>query len=222
MQSVTDHLSGLAHRRRLFDALDAYFAQPSADRPRLALLFIDLNGFKRINDAFGHPVGDHVLRLVSARLVAAVRPSDLIARAGGDEFVAMLIGASAQDATEIAMRLGTGLDQPFALDSVTADIGASIGIALAPEDATDSAGLMARADAAMYRAKRDGSRHARYDPRPRRRWQQAGAGRGSDGSDRPRSAAAALPAPAGSALDQISAVEALVRWQHPVHGLIPR
>ena len=80
---MTDSLTGLPNRRRLFEALDAYFAQPSAERPNLAFLFIDLNGFKRINDSFGHPAGDTILRQVSARLQESLLPSGLLARLGG-------------------------------------------------------------------------------------------------------------------------------------------
>ena len=77
-QSVTDSLTGLPNRRRLFAALDGYFAQTPAERPELALLFIDLNGFKRINDSFGHPVGDELLKQISVRLEQSLRPSDLL------------------------------------------------------------------------------------------------------------------------------------------------
>lgn len=219
-QSVTDHLTGLANRRRLFDALDAFFDEAPDDRPQLAFLFIDLNGFKRVNDSFGHPVGDEVLKRVAARLAESLRPSDLLARIGGDEFAAMLVGAGSNAAGALADRIGASLDEPFTFDAVSAAIGASIGIALAPEDADDSDGLMRCADAAMYRAKLSSARSARYE-------------RTLDRGGNKLRLADELSAAIDSnqlilhyqpQLDlrshRITTVEALVRWRHPEHGLI--
>jgi len=219
-QSVTDHLTGLANRRRLFDALDAFFDEAPDERPQVAFLFIDLNGFKRINDSFGHPVGDEVLIRVSARLADSLRPSDLLARIGGDEFAAMLVGAGGDEAGALADRIGASLDEPFTFDAASAAIGASIGIALAPEDADDSDGLMRCADAAMYRAKLGSARWARYE-------------RSLDRGGNKLRLADELSAAIDSdqlvlhyqpQLDlrshRIATVEALVRWRHPEHGLI--
>jgi diguanylate cyclase (GGDEF)-like protein len=220
-QSMTDSLTGLANRRRLFEALDAYFAQPPAERPDLAFLFIDLNGFKRINDSFGHPAGDTILRQVSARLQESLLPSGLLARLGGDEFAAMLVGCGAEEAAGQADRLSHSLDEAFALETVTATISASIGIAIAPADATDSIGLMRCADTAMYRAKRGPVPSASYE------WAL------EQGGDRLRLADQLSAAIDGDELvlhfqpqldlrtDEITAVEALIRWRHPEHGLIP-
>ena len=115
-QAVTDHLTGLANRRRLFVALKALFAEPLEDRPCCAFLFIDLNGFKSVNDSFGHSVGDDVLGRVGRRLQDALRPGDLLARVGGDEFAALVIDAGSEKALEIAGRLSASLVEPFALD----------------------------------------------------------------------------------------------------------
>ncbi|MGB9183305.1 MAG: bifunctional diguanylate cyclase/phosphodiesterase [Solirubrobacteraceae bacterium] len=219
-QSVTDHLTGLANRRRLFGALDALFAEPAEERPAFALLFIDLNGFKRINDSFGHPVGDEVLGRVGRRLQASLRPGDLLARVGGDEFAGLVIGAGSDDALAIARNLSASLVRPFALDAVRAGIGASIGIALAPGDGDDPDGMMACADAAMYRAKLDGVPFARYDRALDR------------GGDKLRLADELSAAIASDELTlhyqpqlelaqrRVATVEALVRWPHPEHGLI--
>jgi diguanylate cyclase (GGDEF)-like protein len=219
-QSVTDSLTGLANRRRLFEALDGYFAQPRAERPELAFLFIDLNGFKRINDCFGHPVGDEVLKQISARLGESLRPSDLFARLGGDEFVAILIGAGRDKAAATADRLSVSLHEPFLLDAVAAAIDASIGIAIAPTDAGDGGELMQCADAAMYRAKLESTPFAIYDPTHDR------------GANKLRLADELSAAIDGDELilhyqpqlnlhsNEITTVEALVRWPHPEHGLI--
>jgi diguanylate cyclase (GGDEF)-like protein len=229
-QSITDYLTGLGNRRHLFAALDALFADADADAdadgdgdgysPRLAFLFIDLDGFKRINDVFGHPVGDEVLTQVAARFERSLRDSDLLVRVGGDEFVALLIDADADKAQEIAARLSHSLEEPFQLAAVTAWIGASVGIALGPDDATDAEGLMRCADVAMYRAKLDGAPYARYDHR---------LDRGGDKLQLADELQAALAA--GDLVlhyqpqlelrsGQVSTVEALVRWQHPEHGLV--
>ncbi len=219
-QSITDYLTGLGNRRRLFGALDALFADADGDPPQLAFLFIDLDGFKRINDAFGHPVGDEVLMQVATRFERSLRDHDLLVRLGGDEFAALLIDADADEAQEIAARLSHSLQEPFQLAAVTARIGASVGIALGPDDATDLEGLMRCADVAMYRAKLDGAAYARYDYRLDR------------GADKLQLADELQAAIAAGELvlhyqpqlelrsGQVSAVEALVRWQHPEHGLI--
>jgi diguanylate cyclase (GGDEF)-like protein len=220
-QSVTDHLTGLANRRRLFDAFDAFFAEPPGERPELAFLFIDLNGFKRVNDSFGHPVGDEVLKRVTTRLADSLRPSDLLARIGGDEFGAMLVDAGPDGALAVAAHLSASLDEPFTFDAVSAQISASIGIAIAPEDASDSEGLMRCADVAMYRAKLGSSRFARYERTLDR------------GGNKLRLADELSAAIDADELvlhyqpqldlrnDQVTTVEALVRWRHPEHGLIP-
>ncbi len=159
-QSVTDHLTGLGNRRRLFTLLDAYFAARgdpgNRDRP-LSFLFIDLDHFKEINDSFGHSAGDELLRQVGPRLAGALRSSDALVRVGGDELGVVITGAEPEYASAVAERLLAKLREPFNLGSVTVRISASIGVASAPGDASDSAGLLRCADLAMYRAKVNGT-----------------------------------------------------------------
>jgi diguanylate cyclase (GGDEF)-like protein len=220
-QSVTDHLTGLANRRRLFDALESYFAEPTEHRPELAFLFIDLNGFKQVNDSFGHPVGDELLKRVGARLEQSLRPADLLARLGGDEFAAMLVGAGADEAIAVASRVSESLDEAFKFDAVTAAISASIGITLAPPDAGDSDGLMSCADAAMYRAKLESSRFALYEPTLDRGGNKLRlADELSAGIERDELVLHYQPQ-VDLRSGEIATVEALVRWRHPEHGLIP-
>lgn len=216
--SMTDHLTGLDNRRRLFEALEAAFGGPPADQPALALLFIDLDGFKLVNDSFGHPVGDEVLRRVGARLHETLRPTDLLARVGGDEFAVALMGAGAAQATTVAAKLSASLERPFAIDHVS--VGASIGIALAPAHASDSAGLLRCADVAMYRAKVGTSSFALYEPTF------------ADGGNRLLTAdelSAAIDADEFTLHYQpqldlrtgdTCTFEALVRWRHPTLGLL--
>jgi diguanylate cyclase (GGDEF)-like protein len=166
-QSVTDELTGLGNRRYLFTVLDAFFADydVAAVQPRsLAFLFLDLNHFKEINDTFGHPVGDKLLKQLGPRLSACLREADLPIRLGGDEFVVVLMDGDAGYATAVAQRLTDRLAEPFVLDTVRVHISASIGIALAPTDATDAASLLWCADVAMYRAKLADTPFAIYQP----------------------------------------------------------
>lgn len=163
--SVTDFLTGLGNRRYLFQILNAFFAEADASGSgrRLAFLFIDLNGFKEINDSFGHPAGDEILRHMGERFSGALRPSDALVRLGGDEFAAVLLDADAERAETVAERLTASLQEPFALDSMSVRIEASIGIALAPAHASDAQTLVSGADLAMYRAKSGGRPFATYE-----------------------------------------------------------
>jgi diguanylate cyclase (GGDEF)-like protein len=160
-QAVTDELTGLGNRRGLTRNFDEFFAaqrsNPGAGRT-LAFLFIDLNHFKEVNDSFGHAAGDELLRTLGPRLRGSLRGGDVLARIGGDELGVVLTDADAAYATTVAERLAVKLEDPFVLGAVRVRITASIGIAVAPADATDSAGLMRCADAAMYRAKASGER----------------------------------------------------------------
>jgi diguanylate cyclase len=223
-QSVTDDLTGLGNRRHLFRILDAFFSDCRetgvTDRP-LAFLFVDLNSFKEINDTFGHPAGDELLAKLGARLQAALRSSDLLVRIGGDEFAVVLVDGDADYAVSVAERLTASLEDPFALDVVNARISASIGIAMAPTDANDSAGLVWCADVAMYRAKLGSTPFALYAPEL------------DEGGNRLQ-----LVEELRVAIDEgllvlhyqpqldlrsgeILAVEALLRWNHPQLGLVP-
>jgi diguanylate cyclase (GGDEF)-like protein len=224
-QSVTDDLTGLGNRRYLYQVLDAFFAdQAGAAMPerRLAFLFIDLNRFKELNDAFGHPAGDAILKQLGTRLKASLRGSDELIRFGGDEFAVVLMDADAEYATTIAGHLTDSLREPFALEAVSSRLSASIGIAHAPSDATDSAALMARADVAMYRAKSSGLPFVVFEHE-----------RDFEGDgNRLRLAEELRLALERGALelhyqpqldlrsDEIPGVEALVRWPHPRLGLL--
>jgi diguanylate cyclase (GGDEF)-like protein len=224
-QSVTDHLTGLGNRRYLFELLDTHFADDAdaEDQRTVALLYVDLDNFKELNDSFGHPAGDEVLNQVGARLRESLRRGDVLTRLGGDEFAVVLSDADVASAVDVAGRLAAGLREPFTLDAVKTHLSASIGIALGPADASDSAGLLWCADAAMYRAKAAGTAHALYEERKdfdhgANRMRIAEQLKSAIASDQ-----LALHYQPQLALDSntIANVEALCRWPHPTLGLVP-
>jgi diguanylate cyclase (GGDEF)-like protein len=126
----------------------------------VALMLLDLNGFKQVNDTNGHQAGDVLLQQVAKRLLGAVRDDDVVSRLGGDEFAILLTrDPDEAAATAVAGRICERLRQPFTIDGEQVQIGGSVGIALFPDDATDYDALMRGADAAMYEAKRDTKQH---------------------------------------------------------------
>ena len=149
-EALHDPLTGLANRTLLRDRLEHALARSMRERGASAVLFVDLDGFKQINDAHGHAAGDAVLVEIARRLQATVRPGDTTARLGGDEFVAVCEGINQQAAVAIAGRVRDAIQQPFAAGDVELELFASIGIAL---DDNDPDALLANADAAAYQAK---------------------------------------------------------------------
>ncbi|HEY5316737.1 MAG TPA: bifunctional diguanylate cyclase/phosphodiesterase, partial [Solirubrobacteraceae bacterium] len=222
-QSITDELTGLGNRRALSQLLDPFLAahaQGDAPGRSLAFLFVDLNRFKEVNDSFGHPAGDELLRQLGARLKDSLRSSDLVVRLGGDEFAVALVDADAERAEMVAERLIARIEEPFLLDSVRARVSASIGIAIVPPEAPDAAGIMACADLAMYRAKISGQNFAIYCEKVDRshglplveELQAAVEGRRLELHYQPQ---------VDLSTGEIVGVEALLRWPHPRLGLVP-
>jgi diguanylate cyclase (GGDEF)-like protein len=164
-----DPLTGLANRKALLDrvteqlSIHAELAGKEAPGGQLALLLLDLDRFKHVNDALGHAVGDRLLVEVTHRLTAVVRPQDVIARLGGDEFAIVATRlCGVDDARRLADRIVGALTEPVPLDGLPLDVGGSIGIALYPEHGADFATLMRHADVAMYDAKHRGDPVAVY------------------------------------------------------------
>lgn len=223
-QSVTDELTGLGNRRHLFNVLDAFFADQcvAGAVPRnVAFVYIDLNHFKQVNDSFGHHAGDELLRQLGPRLTRCLREGDVLVRLGGDEFAVALLDADGAGAKRLAGRLAESLLEPFRLDAVLARVDASMGISIAPQDATDTASLMRCADAAMYRAKLGQVPFEVY------------VNERDDDGNRLRLVEELREAVDGNSfvlyyqpqLDissgEVLAVEALLRWPHPRLGLVP-
>jgi len=223
-QAQTDELTGLGNRRHLLDVVDTYFtdfADPWTTGRRMAFLYIDLNHFKEINDSFGHPAGDELLRQLGPRLTHAVPSTGSVFRLGGDELAVILIDDDADAASEVAERILEVVRKPFFLQKMSATVGASIGIALSPEDATERTELMWCADTAMYRAKLGNIPYVYFD-------------QAVDGGEQLLNLVEELrdAVDAGEfvlhyqpQLDlrtgEILAVEALIRWPHPRLGLVP-
>jgi diguanylate cyclase (GGDEF)-like protein len=151
-----DALTGLANRRQFDEALKAATTAPPREGAVHALILLDLNGFKQVNDVYGHGIGDQVLTIVAQRLVGAMRDGDLAARLGGDEFAILarhLVGPEA--ATNVALRVIEALKNPIVTGSVKHQIGAGLGISLIPNDAVAPEPALRKADLALYRAKEE-------------------------------------------------------------------
>jgi len=222
--AASDHLTGLHNRRMFHELVSSHLALARRSRKHYALLYLDLDRFKHINDTLGHHVGDALLQAVAQRLRTMLRSSDIIARMGGDEFAVLITAMEdPSDVETLAQKLLTGLGAPYeGLAPETLHTSPSIGIAFFPRDGHDVEVLCRHADAAMYASKKAGrNRYTYYDGIPKL------------DSDRYYQLARQLP----SAITQeqlvlhfqpkvrledcrIVGLEALVRWQHPQYGLI--
>ncbi|MGI4982076.1 MAG: diguanylate cyclase domain-containing protein [Janthinobacterium lividum] len=157
-----DALTGLANRHVFDDCLTRASTAARSGGRQLAILFVDLNGFKQINDQGGHSAGDRALEQAARRLVAFTRPTDMVARYGGDEFLVLLNDISKEDAALAADRIVQSLNFPLRVGDDELWLAASVGISLYPDDGDDVQSLIGRADAAMYRAKRLGQGKGGY------------------------------------------------------------
>jgi diguanylate cyclase (GGDEF)-like protein len=218
-----DPLTGLPNRALLADRAQSALARGERHRTAVGVIFIDLDGFKQINDVLGHATGDALLRAVGDRLVSHLRPEDTCARLGGDEFV--VLAGDQPDHTSIlalATRLHAALHEPFPVNDLTLDVEASIGVAWAPLHAGQVETLLHRADVAMYGAKanREGvaiyqSDHERQVPA-----QLTTLGdlrRALEGHEQLSTVLQPLVTLADH---RLHSVEALVRWDHPTRGLV--
>ena len=221
-QAHHDELTGLSNRKLLIRQTSEALADAARSGSKAGFLLLDLDRFKEVNDTLGHPVGDRLLRIVAHRLTHSVRPGDLVARLGGDEFAVLLPSVpEVCAAREVATRLRSALSEPIRLEGMSFEIEASVGIALYPDDATGFELLMQHADVAMYLAKERRSGVERYVA----------------DSDRNSPARLALLGDLRRGMDRdelelhyqpkviletgrTAGMEALVRWQHPVRGLM--
>jgi diguanylate cyclase (GGDEF)-like protein len=225
-QALHDALTGLPNRTLFLDRTAHALLGARRSGEGVCVLLMDLDRFKEVNDTLGHHIGDRLLEQVGERLRTELRASDTVARLGGDEFAVLIPGLSDPDmALSFAAKLRAALDEPFVLDDrIQTHAEASVGIALYPEHGTTADELVQHADVAMYAAKYAHSGAAVYDrdddQSSPERLALIGELRGAIGRDdlvlhyQPK---VDIDAPGDAAL----AVEALVRWEHPVHGLVP-
>jgi len=221
-----DVLTGLPNRAMFENRLDAALARCNRDGSRLALLYVDLDRFKQVNDTLGHPAGDALIREVGRRLQAEVRKYDTVARIGGDEFAIILIDPESAAATEaLAARIVADLGRPFDLTGAQSFIGGSVGVAIAPDDALDRTELCRKADIALYKAKLGGrAQHAFFssemDDAIRTR-ETIERDLRTAIADRGKQLEVHYQPVFSARTGAITAIEALLRWRHPEKGLIP-
>jgi len=221
-QALHDALTDLPNRTLLQDRLAQALRSAQRDGHPLALLLLDIDRFKEVNDTFGHAAGDRLLRQVGRRLRRVVRAADTVARLGGDEFAVLLPATDTGGATTAAEKIRRALEQPVGRGGYRVSAEASIGIALYPAHGAEAATLLQHADVAMYAAKRTGEGWAVYNPAHDR-----------SSPDRLALLTDLRGAIAGGELalhyqpkvelatGRVRRVEALVRWQHPRRGLLP-
>ena len=221
--ALHDHITGLPNRSVFDDRLEHALKRRRDGHGGVAVLFIDIDGFKRLNDSFGHGAGDDVLREAAARIRPAIRPHDTVTRLGGDQFTVLCEGVDGErGALTIARRVADELARPLMIDGHEIVLRASIGVVVAEREGVTPGELLQRSDDAMYRAKARGSGDPQlYTP---------GRGRERAGHEIQVESALRRAIPDDLvahyqpvvALDdgRLVAVEALVRWQHPTRGLL--
>ena len=222
-QAMHDALTGLPNRASLFETLEQTIEQARRNDQRLALMLMDLDRFKEVNDTFGHQFGDALLKQVAFRIQNQLHSGDSVARLGGDEFAVLLpqLG-DASDAAAAARRILNTLEQPFVVDAQVLEVGASIGISIYPDHGSDARTLLRRADVAMYAVKQS----------------QSGYGFHRDEQEARSPEQHILVVELRNAIEQnelelyyqpklhlrtgiMTRAEVLMRWNHPQRGLLP-
>ena len=219
-----DDLTGLANRNQFRERINGMLAAMHKRKNHVAIHLIDLDRFKTINDTLGHPIGDKLLKEVASRLKTVIRPGDMITRFGGDEFVVLQIGTERyQDAKWLAERLARTLKDPFDIDGHRIDIGASIGIAMAPMDGVDADQLLKKADMALYAAKNGGGGDHRFfalemeEAAQERRALELDLREALTSEQFDLYFQPLVDLRSG----RVTTCEALMRWRHPRRGMVP-
>ncbi|MCB9947040.1 MAG: EAL domain-containing protein [Rhodospirillaceae bacterium] len=223
-QASHDTLTDLPNRALFLSRLTRTLKQAETTGQRVALLFIDLDQFKRINDSFGHTVGDQIILSAAERIVAATNPADVVARLGGDEFTVITADLDdASDVERIARRILGAFEAPFRLEHGEVYISASLGIAIFPDNGRDADALMREADAALYRAKDGGRNDFRFfTPELNKRWRERTLMEGHLRKALERDELFLCYQPVVSVQDQrLVGVECLLRWKNDTLGLVP-
>jgi diguanylate cyclase (GGDEF)-like protein/PAS domain S-box-containing protein len=221
--ALHDALTGLPNRTLLHDRIEQAIRNAQRARDQMAVLLLDLDRFKDVNDTLGHQVGDLLLTEVGPRLQQPLRSSDTVARLGGDEFAILLLGPTDLEmACRVAERVVEALRRPFAIQDLTLEVGISIGVALYPEHGATASELLQHADVAMYAAKRDQLGFVVYSPESDtnsvRQLTLTGELRRAIEDDQ---LVLAFQPKIHAQTAELAGVEALIRWLHPEHGAIP-
>ena len=218
-----DELTGLANRNQFRERINTALSSVRRGESQIAVHLIDLDRFKTINDTLGHPIGDKLLRQVASRLSTVIGPSDMITRFGGDEFVVLQTAAARrQDADWLAQRMAQALSDPFEIDGHRIDIGASIGIVMAPSDSSDADELLKKADMALYSAKKNGGGHRFFasemeDAAQARRALELDLRQALNSEQFELHFQPLVDLRTG----RVTTCEALLRWRHPERGHVP-
>ena len=217
-----DRLTGLPNRLQFRDRVQQAIARADASGDHLAVLMLDLDRFKHVNDVLGYASGDRLLQGVAQRLQQVVRDGDVVARLGGDEFALLMHDADEALAVQVAQRITSAFEQPLMLDDQTVDLSAGLGLAIWPLHASDADALLSRAEVAMYAAKRHTAGAQVYDPAV----DTASALNLSLLSELRRAVEGHelrlfLQPKIDIRTGAVCGAEALVRWQHPTRGLVP-
>ena len=220
-QALHDSLTGLPNRVLFHDRIETALANARRTGGRAAVLLLDLDGFKEINDALGHASGDQLLRELAVRLRGTLRDTDTIARLGGDEFGVVMPAGSADDVLETATRIHVAVDEPFEIGGLSLDVKTSVGGVLYPDDASDADTLVRFADVAMYAAKRNRTRIELYNPAADVSSRESL----SLGSELRRALEAGdivahYQPKVEVSSGRVVGAEALVRWDHPERGIV--
>jgi len=164
--ALKDPLTGLANRRQLTDRMSMAIVHARRNKSTMAVVYLDLDGFKQINDTLGHGAGDTLLKMVAERLVATVREEDTVARLGGDEFMIVLWLSGADEAAKVTLKLIKAVSQTYDIEGHTVSVTTSAGVAIYPSHGEDADTLMKSADLALYEAKRAGKNTYRISACP--------------------------------------------------------
>lgn len=223
-RATHDPLTELPNRELFVDRLEQAIASARRHHQRLAVLFLDLDRFKEINDTLGHPVGDQLLREVAARLCGCVRRNDTVGRLGGDEFVVLLAEVDRPEhVTEVAQKMLVSLAQPYCIGDHELHVTTSIGISVYPDDGRTSTALIKHADVAMYHAKENGRNSYQFFTESmnqralERTYLEHSLRRALERDELTLYYQPQIALPSG----EIVGAEALLRWRHPERGLIP-
>lgn len=219
-----DIVTGLHNRASFQELLEKAIIHAQRNKEQLALLYLDLDNFKHINDASGHAAGDMLLKHIATRMTDLMREEDIIARLGGDEFVILLSNINtSQNAARIAGKVLSELANPILLDNIEVVVTGSIGISTYPADGTDTASLLKNADVAMYRAKKNGRNNFQFFTSEMNAQAEERLILESDMRKALEKHEFVLHYQPQADLQsgEIIACEALIRWQHPDRGLIP-